>query len=414
MIDSCAYEAKPLLTVAEALARILAALAPIADTETVALPAALGRVLAHPVTAQTNLPPERNAAMDGYAFAGADVSTDTAVILQCVGTAWAGRPFQGMLQAGQCVRIFTGAVVPPQADSVVMQEQVRVDGAAVRVPPQPKPGQNVRQAGEDVRLGASLCADHTTLSPADLGLLAAAGVTQVAVVRPLRITFFSTGDELVGLGQALASGQIYDSNRYLLGGLLADPRYQVTDGGVLADDPGQLEAALLKAAATADVLITTGGASVGEADYIRALLAQRGQVAFWKLAMKPGKPLAFGTLAGCHFFGLPGNPLAVMATFRQLVQPGLHCLLGLPYQPPLRLLAICTSTLKKAPGRQEFQCGIFSQAADGSLTVASAGLQGSHVLSTLHKANCYIVLPATCQGVQPGEAVWVEPFNVHS
>ncbi len=413
MIDRCALEVQPLLTLNEALAQILAAIQPLQEFETVPLNNALGRVLADKVRARVDLPPYRNAAMDGYAFASRDIAVARVFALHCVGTAKAGRPFLGQLNPGECVRIFTGAAVPEQADSVIMQEEVQVQGKIIHFPAHIKAQQNVRYQGEDIRQGDELCTYPKALTAADLGLLAAAGIAEVTVVRPLKIAFFSTGDELVGLGRPLALGQIYDSNRYLLSGLLDDKCYEPIDGGVLADDQDQLEVALLKVAESVDVLITTGGASVGEADYIGDMLRRCGQVNFWKLAIKPGKPLVFGKLASSYFFGLPGNPLAVMATFRQLVRPGLLHLLGLPYQAPLRLTATCTSALKKSPGRQEFQCGILSQDDDGVLRVVSAGQQGSHLLGTLHKANCYIVLPSDCQGVQVGGQVVVEPFNVH-
>lgn len=412
MIDRCAFGPKPLLTVDEALARIRSAIDPIQETENVPLTAVLGRILARPVCAAVNVPGDNNAAMDGYAFASHEVASGHAVALRCVGVSWAGRPYQGLLAAGECVRIFTGAVVPKQADSVLMQEQVRVDGPLVHFPAQVKAKQNVRMAGEDVRQGALVCAYPKTLTPIDLSLLAAAGIAEVPVLRPIKIAFFSTGDELVALGQTLATGQIYDSNRYLLMGLLADNAYTVIDGGVIADDKDGLEAKLIEASRYCDAIITTGGASVGEADYIREILQRCGQVDFWKIAMKPGKPLAFGKIGASYFFGLPGNPGAVFATFQHLVVPALRQLAGLSAKQPLRVRATSTSALKKAPGRQEFQAGILSQDAAGEFFVGSAGQQGSHLLATLHKANCHIVLPSECQGVQLGEQVIVEPFSV--
>jgi molybdopterin molybdotransferase len=249
------------------------------------------------------------------------------------------------------------------------------------------------------------------LTAYDIALLASAGVAEIRVVRRLRITFCSTGDELTAVGQPLGPGKIYDSNRYLLAGLLADSAYLVDDGGRLADDGALLEQALRAAAETADVVITTGGASVGEADYVTEVLARCGQVAFWKVAIKPGKPMAFGTIGGAYFFGLPGNPVAVAATFKILVAPALSKLCGgLPKQT-LRLKAICTAPLKKAKGRLEFQRGVLSQAEDGGLWVASSGRQGSNMLGSLSRSNCFIVLPADCEDVQVGEVVVVEPFD---
>jgi molybdopterin molybdotransferase len=309
------------------------------------------------------------------------------------------------------VRIFTGAVVPDFADSVIMQEPVKVTGERIELPADTVPLQNVRLAGEDVSQGAELLSAGKKLTAMDLALLAAAGVAKVSVTRRLRIAIFSTGDELTAVGQPLSSGKIYDSNRYLLRGLLTDPAYCVTDGGVIADNPQELKARFLAAAANHDVLISTGGASVGDADYIREILAECGTVDFWKLAIKPGKPLAFGTIAGCYFFGLPGNPVAVSTTFSICVQPALQALSGELARQPLRISATCQSRLKKSAGRQEYQRGILSRDENGTFVVVSAGRQGSHILSSLSKANCTIVLPAECQGITVGEQVSVEPFS---
>jgi molybdopterin molybdotransferase len=412
LIDACAFEPKPLLTIDEALARIKTTVEPLLDVELIRIGQALGRVLAEAVHATVNIPRDNNAAMDGYAFSSRFIVDEGAFTLRLVGTSWAGKPFLGELKAGECVRIFTGAVVPEQADSVVMQEQVEAKGKLIHFPAHIQARQNIRAAGEDVKHGDVVCAYPKKLAAADLGLLAAAGIMEIPVIRPLKIVFFSTGDELTALGQPLAAGQIYDSNRYLLSGLLADNAYTVVDGGVLADNPEQIEAALRAAAKQYDIIITTGGASVGEADYIQAILARCGQVNFWKIAMKPGKPLAFGKIGASYFFGLPGNPLAVLAIFQQIVHPALTQLAGLPVGKMLRLTATCTSPLKKSAGRQEFQCGILRQDDSGAFFVESAGLQGSHLLSTISRANCYIMLPSDCRGVQSGEQVVVEPFGV--
>jgi len=411
-MDVCSADIKPMLTLEEALEKINSALSPVDDTETIDLKNAKGRVLAHPLYSALNLPGDRNAAMDGYAFSSSDKADEQAFTLRLAGTSWAGRPFNGVLERGLCIRIFTGAVVPESLDSVIMQEQVSADGDAVHFPAHTRTGQNIREAGEDVKKGGLLCAAAKKLTIADMGLLAAAGIADCAVKRRLKIVFFSTGDELAALGQALESGKIYDSNRYLLNGLLADTCHTVVDGGVIADDKKQLEDTLRQAAADYDVIITTGGASVGEADYIKEILEQCGEITFWKIAVKPGKPLAFGKIGNCHFFGLPGNPLAVMVTYQQLVAPALQRLSGTPAAKPLRLTATCTSTLKKSPGRQEFQCGILTQDDGGKFFAASAGPQGSHRLSTVHKANCYIILPIDCKGVEAGAQVVVEPFSL--
>lgn len=407
MIDVCNQEAKPLLSLEAALSQIKNAIQTISGTETIALQNALGRVLAAPLYAPINSPHERNAAMDGYAFASQDC-TETAFSLRLIGSSWAGKPFQGDVQTGECIRIFTGAVLPQSADSVVMQEQVQTQGDTVLFPAQTKARQHVRQIGEDIAQGSVVLAPPKKITALDLGFIASAGIAQCTVTRRIKIGFFSTGDELVELGQPLQSGQIYDSNRYTLNGLLNDPAYTVVDLGIVADDPELLEARFRQAAQDHDVLITTGGASVGDADYVKDILGRCGTVSFWKIAIKPGKPLAFGNIGACHFFGLPGNPVAVAVTFQQLVAPALRQLSGAPDQPPLRITATCTSPLKKAPGREEFQRGILSQTANGEFTVSSSGLQGSNILSAMSRANCYIVLPAHSSGVQAGDLVRVE------
>ncbi|MGZ4968874.1 MAG: molybdopterin molybdotransferase MoeA [Methylobacter sp.] len=412
MIDACSQGPKPLLTIAEALDRIKAAVTPVNGTEKAALKNALGRVLAESVYSPINIPHDRNAAMDGYAFTSRDIAEGQAFTLTLVGTSWAGRPFEGELQAGQCVRIFTGAVVPEQADSVIMQEHVQVQDQTIHFPADTRAQQNVRKIGEDVKQGDCLIAEPKKLTAVDLGLLASAGIGQVAVKRRLKIAHFSTGDELTALGLPLQAGKIYDSNRTLLSGLLADPCYSVVDLGVIPDNKQLLENSFMQASVNYDVIITTGGASVGEADYVKEILQDCGEVDFWKIAIKPGKPLAFGKIGQCSFFGLPGNPVAVIVTFQQIVAPALRRLSGASATKPLRFTATCTSTLKKSPGRLEYQRGILSQDESGEFWVASAGHQGSHILSSMSRSDCYIVLPEACKGVQAGDKVTVEPFSL--
>ncbi|MFZ2311288.1 MAG: gephyrin-like molybdotransferase Glp [Methylobacter sp.] len=412
MIDACSREAKQLLSLKEALERIKAAIQPVNGTEKVMLNDALGRVLAEPVYSPINIPHDRNAAMDGYAFASSDMTQKQAFALSMVGTSWAGRPFQGQLKPGQCIRIFTGAVVPEGADSVIMQEHVQVQEQNIHFPEDTKTHQNIREVGEDIKQGGLLCSHPKQLTAVDLGLLASAGIGNVTVRRPIKIAFFSTGDELTSLGQPLESGKIYDSNRYTLSGLLADACYSVVDLGVIPDDKQKLEDRLVDASKNYNVIITTGGASVGEADYVKEILESCGEVNFWKIAIKPGKPLAFGKIGQSYFFGLPGNPVAVIATFQQIVTPALKQLSGAPYSKPLQLTATCTSAIKKAPGRQEFQRGILTQDDNGEFFVASSGKQGSHILSSMSQANCYIVLPSECKGMQVGDKVTVEPFSL--
>ncbi|MFZ2405866.1 MAG: gephyrin-like molybdotransferase Glp [Methylobacter sp.] len=412
MIDACSLESKPLLSIDDALDRIKAAIHPVSDTEKLALDNALGRVLAEPVYSPINIPHDRNAAMDGYAFAGRDRVDGQAFTLALAGTSWAGRPFQGQLQAGQCVRIFTGAVVPNEADSVIMQEHVQVQQQTIHFPADTRALQNIREIGEDVKQGSCLIAQPKKLTAVDLGFLASAGVDRVTVTRQLKIAYFSTGDELTASGRPLEPGKIYDSNRAMLGGLLADPAYRVVDLGVIPDDKPLLERSFIEASQNYDAIVTTGGASVGEADYVKEILQSCGEVNFWKIAVKPGKPLAFGKIGPCCFFGLPGNPVAVVVTFHQVVAHALRQLSGASAAKPLRFTATCTTALKKAPGREEFQRGILSQNEYGEFFVASAGRQGSHILSSMSRSGCYIVLPKDCDGVQAGDKVTVEPFSL--
>lgn len=410
MIDACCQEPEPLLSIDEALEKINAAIDPVMGTENVILIKALGRITAQPICSAINIPLDRNAAMDGYALSSHDIKSE-AFTLHLAGTSWAGQPFQEPMLPGQCVRIFTGAVLPDQADSVVMQEQIQSDGPIIHFPANTQAHQYVRAIGEDIGQGDCLLSSPKQLTASDLGLLASAGIYDLTVKRCVRIAFFSTGDELTAIGNALKPGQIYDSNRYIMNGLLADACYRIADLGVIPDNRQKLHESLIQAAANYDVIITTGGASVGEADFVHEILSCCGQVNFWKIAMKPGKPLAFGNIGQSYFFGLPGNPVSVIATFQQIVAPALQKLAGAPATKPLRLRAVCTSTLRKAPGRQEFQRGILTQDDNGEFLVSSSGKQDSHILSSISQANCYIVLAAACTGIQAGETVTVEPFS---
>ena len=289
-----------------------------------------------------------------------------------------------------------------------MHEHVESDGQWIHFPIDTIGGQHIREVGEDMQQGSLLFASPKKLNAIDLGLLASAGVCEVSVSRPVKIAFFSTGDELTELGKPLFSGQIYDSNRYALHGLLNDINYIATDMGVIGDDKQLLEESFIEAAKNHDVIITTGGVSVGEADYVKEILSRCGEVNFWKIAIKPGKPLAFGKIGDCYFFGLPGNPVAVIVTFQYIVSPALKHLLGATETKTIKLAAICTSTLKKAPGRQEYQRGILTQDAAGNFFVASSGKQGSNIMKSLSEANCYIVLPVACEGIQAGERVMID------
>lgn len=384
-------------------------LQPISGIERLPLRAALGRILAEDVISPIDVPGHDNSAMDGYALRHCDLSPSGETILQRVGESFAGRPFGGVLSMGSCVRIFTGAAMPESADTVVMQEHVAVEGSRISIPPGTRLGQNRRRAGDDIRAGAKVFATGQIIRPAELGMLASLGVIEVAVRRRLRVAIFSTGDELRAAGSPLALGEIYDSNRYTLFGMLTRLNCEVMDFGAIPDQPALLEAALISASQNADVVITSGGVSVGEADYIKALLDRLGQVLFWKIAMKPGRPLAYGRIGQAHFFGLPGNPVAVMVSFYEFARDALLALMGQDPVPALPTFdVVCTTPIKKLPGRTEFQRGVLEPAAGGSWTVRVTGDQSSGILSSMSLANCFIVLPTEQGNVAPGETVTVK------
>ncbi len=398
------------LAPAEALSRILAEVKPLRGTERLALRSALGRILAEELRSSINVPGHTNAAMDGYAVVGSDLGTAEPIRLRVLGTALAGRPFAGRVRSGECVRIMTGAVIPEGADSVLMQEHVAAEDGAIRIGPGHRPGQNVREAGEDIAIGAPVLSAGRRLTPADLGLVASLGIGEVGVYRRARVAFFSTGDELRSIGEPLPPGGVYDSNRYTLHGMLSRLGAEPLDLGVVRDDEASLEQAFGTAVDCADALITSGGASVGEADYITGTLGRIGRVSFWKVAMKPGRPIAFGRLGDTCFFGLPGNPVSVMATFYTLVQPALRQLMGEREIQPFTVRARCETPLKKKPGRMEYQRGVLSRGEDGELLVRSTGPQGSALLTSMSAADCFMVLPAEWGRVPAGTVVEVQPF----
>ena len=399
-----------LLSVDEALAQISQALAPIEGFERCALQQAFNRIVAEPVISPINVPGHVNSAMDGYALNSADLPNAGSATLQVVGTAFAGKPYDNALTSGQAVRIMTGAVVPQGADTVVMQERVERDGDSITLQAGHQAGENVRHIGEDIAQGGVVLAPGKKIRAAELGLLASLGVGEVTLRRRLRVASFSTGDELCSIGEVPREGQIYDSNRYSISGMLRALNVEHIDMGVIRDDPDAISDAFNTAANIADVLITSGGVSVGDADYVKQTLDKLGQVNFWKIKMKPGKPLAFGKLGKALFFGLPGNPVSVMATFYEIVQPSLRQLMGQAATTPLRVRVRCIDKLK-SPARQDFQRGILEQDENGEWVVRSTGNQGSHILSSMSQANCFIVLPAQCRAVEAGEWVDVEPFE---
>lgn len=413
---SCADDYDPdSMPVNKARQFIRTALTPITDTEQLALRDALGRVLAQDLISTVNVPAHDNSAMDGYAVRFADLNPVGDTTLKIISTVFAGKPYTGKTNSGESVRIMTGGVIPPGCDTIIMQEHVETEGNSVRILAGRKhqPGQHLRQAGGDLKIGQVALSRGKRLRPSELGLIASVGVSEVSVYRRLRVAFFSTGDELRPVGSQLGPGQIYDSNRYTLYGMLTRLGCEVMDMGVVGDNPALLETAFMQAAASADVVITSGGVSVGEADFVKDLLERLGEVVFWKIAMKPGRPLAYGKITHsgktADFFGLPGNPVSVMATFYQFVREALLVLMGQDPVPPLpSLKVVCTSALKKAPGRTEFQRGILSQDANGIWSVRVTGEQGSGILRSMAEANCFIILPSSQGNVVAGTEVEVQ------
>mgnify|MGYP001820016713 FL=1 len=401
-----------LLTVAEAQARILEGITPVTETETLPVREALGRVLAQEIVSPIDVPSHTNSAMDGYAVRAADMPETGVREFPVPGTSWAGRPWLEPIEPGQAVQIMTGGMMPEGADTVVMQEQVERDGDTVRIGSGHRAGQNVRAAGEDLATGQPVFSAGRQLTAADIGVLASLGLAEVSVYRCLRVAFFSTGDELRGVGEPLGPGEIYDSNRYTLHGMLQKLGVDIIDLGVVRDRRELIEQAFRDAAASADAIITSGGVSVVEADFVKETLEKLGSMSFWKIAMKPGRPVTFGHIDDAVFFGLPGNPVSVMVTFFVFVRQALRKMTGATAAGDvLTLHARTTSPLRKRPGRYEFQRGVLEQAGPGEFTVHSAGAQGSGILRSMSEANCFIMLEPDRTGVDTGEVVEVQPFQ---
>jgi molybdopterin molybdotransferase len=390
--------------------------APVVQHQQVELKQALGRILATDVISPINVPAHDNSAMDGFAFDGTQLQTSQTLGLTIVGTAFAGKAWQGAVEAGQCVKIMTGAVMPAGLDTVVPQELTQQTGDTISIAAGIlQRGDNRRFMGEDLMQGKAACTAGSRVTPAALGLLASLGIAVVEVVRPLRVAFFSTGDEILSLGEAPREGAVYDSNRYTLFGLLTRMGVEVIDMGVVKDDPLALEAAFTLAALQADAIITSGGVSVGEADHTKAVMRKlaggESGVAFWRIAMRPGRPMAVGRIGEAVLFGLPGNPVAVMVTFLAFVRPALLRMMGCS-APPLPLLkAHSTEAIRKKPGRTEYQRGVVKSAVNGALTVATTGQQGSGVLSSMAQANGLIVLGHDQGNVAVGDEVDVMMFD---
>ncbi len=399
------------LRVDKAREAIRACLAPVAGVERVATRSALGRVLEQEIVPAFDVPAHDNSAMDGYAVRAADLDAEGETRLEEIGAALAGRPYKGKVGRGECVRVTTGAVMPAGTDTVVIQEVARIEGDGIVVPRGQKRGQNTRAAGEDLKRGVAVLRPGRALAPADLGLIASLGIGEVNVRRRLRVAFFSTGDELASIGAPLAEGQVYDSNRYTLYGMLARLGVELIDMGVVRDDPALLEAAFASAAANADAIVTSGGVSVGEADYTKQAMAKLGEVLFWTIAMRPGRPMAFGRIGNAALFGLPGNPVAVMVTFYQFVRDALLYLAGRTDEFAIPLMRVPSShPIRKVPGRTEYQRGVLFRDR-GEWKVRTTGQQGSGVLRSMSEANCFIVLEHERGRVEAGEPVQVQLFD---
>jgi molybdopterin molybdotransferase len=408
--SSCLDDSDPdALDVRTALGRVLEHARPLTGEEKLDLRAALGRVVAQPVYAATPLPAFTHSAMDGFACRLEGVPAGE-TRMRWVGHAYAGHPWGEALASGTCVRVSTGAALPEGADCVVMQEQVHIEGGLVTLLRVPRPGENIRHQGEELVRGAHVVEAGERLGPAHLGLLATLGVACVTVYRRPKVALFSTGDELRPLGSPLAHGQIHDSNRYTLHGLLSAMGVEVLDLGIVADQPELIERTLASAAEGADVVLSTGGVSVGDVDHVRRTIERIGRVHFWKVAIKPGRPLLFGAIGESLVFGLPGNPVSVMVTFSQFVRPALEKLCGGTPRTPLRLYATLPVPVDKRRGREEFQRGRL-QRVNGAWQVRPTGEQGSGMLTSMARANCFIVLPRDVAHLPPGSTVEVEPFD---
>ncbi len=376
----------------------------------------LGRVLARDVVSAIDVPAHDNSAMDGFALRGSDLQSDAPTHLRIIGSGLAGQNFEGDVPPGGCVRITTGAVMPAGLDTVVPQEFTQTEGDTLIVPVSLlKAGDNRRLAGEDLARGEPALMAGRLLRPADLGLLASLGQAEVPVFRRLRVAFFSTGDELRSIGEPLDAGCVYDSNRYTIWAMLQRLGVEAIDLGVVRDQPAALAEAFTQAAGCADAVITSGGVSVGEADHTKKIMAELGEVLFWRIAMRPGRPMAIGRIGDAQhqaiLFGLPGNPVAVMVTFYAFVREALLRMTGAAPEAMPLLRAACVEPVRKKPGRTEYQRGIVTRAADGEWQVRITGAQGSGILRSMSQANGMVLLHHEQGSVQAGEMVDVLPFD---
>ncbi len=407
MSDCCS--APGLLPFESALENMLSQITPVTQTLTLPITQALNAVLAQDIASPINVPNHNNSAMDGYAFAIESLSQSNTLTM--VGRSMAGAPFQGECKLGECIRIMTGAKMPTCCDSVEMQENAQVEANSITFLKEKELGSHVRNAGEDIQLGQQVFSQGHKITAVDIGILASLGVSEVKVYRKLKVALIATGDELKLPGQALNSGDIYESNSFVLRGMLDKLHVDVIDFGIIEDDFDSIKAAFVNADKQADAVISSGGVSVGDADYTKTVLDDLGEIGFWKIAMKPGKPFAFGKLPNSVFFGLPGNPVSALVTFHQLAIVALTKMQNARELKRTNLQVKCVNDLKKSPGRMDFQRGILSVNELGENVVESTGSQGSGILSSLARANCFIVLASDQGRVKAGEMVSVQLFD---
>lgn len=397
------------LTVDEARSAILRSIECTRRTESLKITDAAGRTTSKAVVAKIAIPPFRNSAMDGYAIRHQDANADQT--FKVIGRSLAGHPFSDTVKGGEAVRITTGAAIPDGADAIVIQEQVKLDDDTFTTTASITAQQYIRNPGDDIQPGQVLCAANTRLTAAHIGLLAAQGISHIDVFATPRVGVFSTGDELLKANEILREGQIFDSNRATICALLKNAGIESVDLGICKDDRKAIDQ-VMQSAAGLDFVLSSGGVSVGEADYVKDALQANGELLFWKVAMKPGKPLVTGNLAGgTYYFGLPGNPVSSMVTCLQFVIPAIRAFSGVSYCAPPVLQAKCLDTLKKEPGRFEFQRGIASISENSELIVSTTGLQDSHVLSSMSMANCFICLSQFADGATADELVDIVLFS---
>jgi molybdenum cofactor synthesis domain-containing protein len=400
-----------MLTVAESVERILIQIAKPDRVERVALSDAINRVLAEDQTSSFHVPQHTNSAMDGYAICAEQLPTKESQSLTVVGQVFAGGRYDGILAPDEAVEIMTGAALPSGADSIVIREATQRDGSQITFSDSVSVGQHVRQKGEDIKAGTVALSAGSLIRPQEQGLLASLGKLKIAVFKQLRVAIFSTGDEVVAQGQSLPENCIYDTNRFTLTGLLHRMGCHVVDLGIIEDSQASMERVLSRAAKQADMVISSGGVSMGRADYIKQALDTVGEIGFWRVAMRPGRPLAFGTLQGIPFFGLPGNPVAVMVTFLQFVQPALRKMMGQRGWQPIKMMAVAQEKIKSRAGRIDYSRGVYRINDQGELVVQTTGAQGSGILTSMVQANCLIEIGEQYSQVEAGERILIQPFS---